>query len=254
MTTFPTSNTSITFPQSALYPPGVSSPTLITSTQRSLFSNIMENGQSSLFQNPMTNAINSLTGNISALESTINNSTCLNYTPEQKASAVASLTGTGGLMEQLQAFTLHTNTLAGVIAGSTNNPTPGLERILSVGRSLQGLYNTIQSASGCLELLSNMSGLFANEEINGYANELANMIASINNCLGDLTEIVTRVLEIKNLIQNIINSDINFFESALETLRRAALASLLEYMYNDPCGRFMLDNQIGSTVLRSIFR
>jgi hypothetical protein len=215
---------------------------------------MLENGQSSLFQNPVSGVIGALDGNITSLVDTINNSTCANYTSEQKASAISSLTGSGGLREQLELFTLHTNTLAGVVAGSSTNPTPGLERILSVGRSLNDLFNTIESASGCLNMLANMSGLFANEEINGYANELTNMIAEINNCLGDLAQIASRIYEIKTILENIISSDINFYESALETLRQAALSALMEYMYSDPCGRFILENQIGNSTLLSFLK
>ena len=252
--TFPTSSSPISFPGNALYPPGSGQTVQMSPAQRNIFNSISQNGQASLFQNPVSGAIGALGANITSLESTINNSTCGNYTSEQKANAISSLTGSGGLREQLELFTLHTNTLAGVVAGSSTNPTPGLERILSVGRSLNDLFNTIESASGCLSMLGNMSGLFSSEEVNGYANELTNMIAEINNCLGDLAQIVSRIYEIKTILENIISADINFFEAALETLRQAALSALMEYMYADPCGRFILENQIGRSTLLSFLK
>ena len=248
----PLSTTPIVFPGGAIYPPGSTQLVQVTPTQRSIYQQMISNGQASLFQNPVLGSINALGGNVTALTSAINNSTCLNYTTEQKNSAIASLTGTGGLQEQLNAFLLHTNTLSGVVAGSAGNPTPGLERILSVGRALNDFINTVDNLIGCINLLNNMSGLFAQEEVNNFANELANMIAQVNGCLADLTEIIARIAAISSILQSIINADNNFFNDALERLRQAALASLLEYMYNDPCSRFILSTQIGSSTLTSI--
>jgi|688.fasta_scaffold19814_3 ABC-type transporter Mla subunit MlaD len=223
----------------------------INPTVRNIFEEIATSGQASLFRNPVIQNINQVSSGINGIVSAISNSTCLNYTSEAKTNLTTALTGTGGLSEQVTAFTTHVNTLSGVIAGSAGNATPGLERILSVGRSIKDLVNTVDQASGCLGVLGNMTGLFSGEQLNGYASQLASFIEQINGCLADLTEILDQVNSIKAALAAIIAADQNFFNQALETLRQAALSSLLDYMYNDPCGRFILENQIGQTSLLS---
>jgi methyl-accepting chemotaxis protein len=243
----------VSFPSEAIYPTGSTQVVQLTPTQRSIFTSIVEDGQSSLFQNPVSEAISGLSFSVTSLVSTIDNNSCTNYNPSQMTNLRNSLVGTGGLSEEISSFTTHVETLAGVIAGSTNNLTPGLERILSVGRSLNDLVNTVDGISGCLNLLGNMSGLFANDQLNDFSGELENMISQINSCLADIEEMIIRVNEIRDQIQSIINSDRNFFNDSLERLRQAALASLLEYMYNDPCGRYILESKIGQSKLLSKF-
>jgi hypothetical protein len=224
----------------------------ISPTSRSILNEIIENGQASLFQNPVAQNINQLSSGISGLYSAINNSTCLNYTAEQKTSVLTALTGTGGLSEQVTSFTTHVETLSGLITG-TNGSTPNLETVLSVGRSLKDLANTIDQASGCIGLLGNMTGLFSGEILNGYSSQLAGLIEQVNGCLADLTAILDEINAIKAAIAGIIAADQNYFNSALELLRQAALSSLLDYMFNDPCGRFVLETQIGKSGLLSKF-
>ena len=223
----------------------------INSTVKSIFADMVEGGQSSLLRNPVAQNITLLTESINRLHTAVTTSTCGNYTAEQKQALAEGLTGTGGLSEQVTAFTTHVETLSGTIAGSAGNATPGLERILSVGRSAKDLANTIDQAQGCLGLLGSMTGLFSGELLNQYSSTLAGFLAQINGCLADLQSILDEINSIKSAIAGIIAADQNFFNSLLETLRKAALSTLLDYMYSDPCGRFILENQIGKTSLLS---
>jgi len=223
----------------------------INSKVQDIFQDMVENGQASLFRNPVIGNINQLSSGITGLSDAITNSTCLNYSSEDKTNLLTALTGTGGLSEQITAFTTHVDTLSGVIAGSAGNATPGLERILSVGRSIKDLVNTVDQASGCLGVLGNMTGLFSGEILDGYTSQLAGFLEQINGCLADLTNILDQINSIKAALAAIIAADQNFFNQALETLRQAALSSLLDYMFSDPCGRFILESQIGQTRLLS---
>jgi len=247
----------IGFPSTSLIPiPSVTTPvgsSPISSTVQDIFTSIAENGQASLFRNPVAQNINQLSSGITNLYDAVNNSTCANYSSGNKSSLLTALTGTGGLSEQVTAFTTHVETLSGVIAGSAGNATPGLERILSVGRSIKDLVNTVDQASGCLGVLGGMTGLFSGETLNGYSSQIAAMLESVNGCLADLIAIIDEINAIKAALAAIIAADQNFFNQALETLRQAALASLLDYMYNDPCGRFLLESQIGQNTLLSKF-
>lgn len=243
----PTSNTIVSFPTGALNPPGTPIISQVSETQKDIFSTFANVGQSALLQNPVTDAINGVDTNITSILNTINNSSCLSG--GDKTALTTAFNGTGGLKEQLDLFKTHTDTLSGVIQATTGSATPGLDQILSVGQSMNTIANTIGGASGCIDMLSNMSGLFSQDQLNGYASEIAGFLAQINNCLADVTAILARVAEIKNAIAGIIAADRNFFSDALNKLKQAALAGLLESLYKDPCGKFILENVIGRTDL-----
>lgn len=240
----PQNNSAVTVPSDFASPPGVPIITSVSDTQRGIFEIINDSGQAAILQNPVSDVINGLDSNISGIKSTITESTCLS------GSDKTLLTGSfSDLQTELGNFLTHTNTLSGVIAASTSSATPGLDQILSVGQSLNVLSNTLNGAAGCLGILNGMTGLFSQDLLNGYGRELAGFLADINNCLADAAAIAARLLEIKNIIAGIISADQNFFANALAKLRQAALAGLLESIYKDPCGKFLLENAIGRTSL-----
>jgi len=245
----PTSNTIVSFPSGALNPPGIPVISQVSETQKDIFSTFANVGQSALLQNPVTDAINGFDTNITSILDTINNSTCLSG--GDKTSLTTAFGGAGGLKEQLDLFKTHTDTLSGVIQATTGSTTPGLDQILSVGQSMNTIANTVAGAAGCIDMLSNMSGLFSQDQLNGFAGEIAGFLAQINNCLADVNAILSRVTQIKNAIAGIMAADKNFFTDALNKLKQAALAGLLESLYKDPCGKFVLENVIGRTDLVS---
>lgn len=239
-----------------IVPPSIGTPIgnlPISPSVSSIFNEMSQNGQATLFQNPVIGNINRLDLGITNLVDVINNSTCLNYSSANKQSVITSLTGVGGLREQLVAFTTHTDTLAGVIAGSANNPTPGLEKILSVGRSINDIANTIEQASGCIGYLGGMLGLFSEETLEEHTSKLKELLEQVNGCLADLVAVVDQINEIKDSLAAIISADQDFYNQSLELLRQFALSSLLDYMYNNPCGRFILENRIAQKKLLSKF-
>lgn len=249
----PISTSPISIPGSSAYPGGIPSGTIASPAQQSIFETFINEGRSAIFQNPVGEAITGVSGNLSEIYSVVNNSSCLSGGEKTSLLSAIGTGGVGGLSEQISLFSTHTQILSGLIPQGTNS-TPGLDRILSVGRSLGNLSNVVDGASDCFSLLNNMTGLFSGELLNGYSSEIAGMIAQINNCLADVTEIIARLNEMASVIQNIINSDNNFFQQALERLVQASLASLLESMYQNPCGRVLLESQIGQQKLLNFLR
>lgn len=249
----PISTSPISIPGSSAYPGGIPSGTIASPAQQSIFETFINEGRSAIFQNPVGEAITGVSGNLSEIYSVVNNSSCLSGGEKTSLLGAIGTGGVGGLSEQISLFSTHTQILSGLIPQGTNS-TPGLDRILSVGRSLGNLSNVVDGASDCFSLLNNMTGLFSGELLNGYSSEIAGMIAQINNCLADVTEIIARLNEMASVIQNIINSDNNFFQQALERLVQASLASLLESMYQNPCGRVLLESQIGQQKLLNFLR
>jgi hypothetical protein len=244
-----------TIPAVAINPtdPSGSPLTMLTSpmseSTKEIYNNIVEIGQSAILQNPVTDAITGLGTNITIMGDIVSNSAC--YSVGDKANLNSALIGTGGLKEQLELFKAHTDTLSGVIKAASGSSTPGLDQIISVGGAINTLLNSVQGGVGCLNLLQNMTGLFSGDLLNGWTDELSGFIGQINNCLGDVVEIISRINEIKSLISGIITADQNFFAAALAKLQSAALAGLLEYFYKDPCGKYVIENMIGRTNLLS---
>jgi len=247
MSVDPSSNTIVNIPSAAINPSGFPILTTITETQKDIFTTFADIGQSALLQNPVTDAINGVDTNITSILDTITNSNCLSA--GDKSSLTTAFGGVGGLKEQLDLFKTHTDTLSGVIQAVSGGATPGLDEILSVGQSMNTLSNTIAGAAGCINLLNNMSGLFSQDQLDGFGGEIAGFLSQINNCLADVGSILSRITEMKNAIGGIMAADRNFFSDALNKLRQAALAGLLESLYKDPCGKFILENVIGRTGL-----
>lgn len=249
----PISTSPISIPGSSAYPGGIPSGTIASPTQKSIFETFVNEGRSAIFQNPVGDAITGVGGNLSEIYSVVNNSSCLSGGEKTSLLGAIGTGGVGGLSEQLSLFTTHTQILSGLIPQGTN-PTPGLDRILSVGRSLGNLSNVVDGASDCFSLLNNMTGLFSNQLLNGYSSELASMMEQINSCLANVTAIVSRLNEMATTLQGIINADNNFFQQALDRLVQASLASLLESMYQNPCGKLLLESQIGQQKLLGFLR
>lgn len=254
MSVVPISTSPITLPSDSLYPPGEYTGNLGSDTQKSIYQTMLDQGRSAIFQNPVSDAISGLKTNLSSLYNTVNNSGC--FTVGEKNSILSAIDDPGGvtgLTQQIELFRIHTEILSGVLAQGTN-ATPGLDRILSVGKSLGNLAYAIDGAKDCFSLLNNMTGLFSNDLLNGYSSMLSNMISNINGCLMSAIDIISRINEIKNTLANIISADNNFFQNALEQLRQAALASLLESMYRNPCGKLILESKIGQNKLLNYLR
>lgn len=234
--------------------PGITSGSMPSAAQQGIFETIVNEGRSAIFRNPVGDVITGFSTNLSSIYDSVNNSSCLTGGEKTNLiSAIGTPGGTSGLIEQLELFQTHTNILSGVIPQGTNS-TPGLDRILSVGNSLGNLAYTVDAASDCFSLLNNMSGLFSSELLSGYTGEIANMISQINGCLADATAIISRINEMAATLQGIINADNNFFQQALERLAQAGLASLLESMYRNPCGKFLLENQIAQQKMLNFLR
>lgn len=242
----PSSNTIVTFPTGAVEPGGNPVLSQISDTQKSIFQTFSDVGTSALLQNPVASAIGGLQNNISSILGTINDSTCLSG--GDKTALTNAFSGTGGLSQQIALFKAHTDSLSGV-ATSVTGGSPALDQILSVGQSLNSIANVMEGSAGCLALLNNMSGLFSQDLLNGFGDEIAGFLSQINNCIADVTAILSRIAEIKNAIAGIIAADSNFFQDSLNKLRQAALAGLLASAYNDPCAKFILENTIGRTDL-----
>jgi len=244
MSIIPVSNSPVSPPGSYDNPPGAPITTSWSPTTQSIFETVNESGQSAILQNPVTDVIGGLDTNVSSIMNTVTNSTCLSGGDKTTLN-----TSFGDFQTELGTLLNHTNTISGVIAASQGSSSAGLDQILSVGQSLNVISNTVNGASGCLAILNGMTGLFSGDLLNSYGGELLGFLSDINNCLADVAAIAARLLEMKQALAGIIAADRAFFTDALAKLKQAVLAGLLESIYRDPCGKFLLENAIGRTSL-----
>lgn len=247
MVDFPTSNTIIDFPSGALNPSGDTIISQISETTANLISTMLDSGLNSVLQNPVVETINTFSSFTTSMASTISGLSYLSV--GDKNSLINALTGTGGLEDVLDDFFTHTNLLSGVIQPTTSSLSPGLDQILSAGSALNTLANTLNDASGCLNILGTMSGLFSGEQLTSWMTELQGYLNQLVGEFGDVANILARIIAITNELQSIINADIAYFNQVISNLRTAALASLLGNVYNDPCGKYIIDNVIGRSSL-----
>jgi hypothetical protein len=233
---------------SSLSPPGnyVGS---IAEIPKQIFTTLSESGRSALFQNPIADAIGGLSNNTDRLLNAYKNSPCFGESGGPSAEVIS---GIGDLSSSIESFTLHTNTLSGLVAQTANNPTASLERVLSVGQAVNNLNYAITGAESCANFLNGMTGLFSGELLNGYTSQLASLINRVNQCLASASEILSIVNQMKDNITAIIDADNNFFANALETLRRNALANIVSSIYNNPCGKYLMENKIAGPQLMKI--
>lgn len=250
MAIFPVSQSPIPLPFGSVNPPGQFTG-FIGEKEKQIFTTLAEQGRAAIFQNPIADVITGFGSNVDRLLETYNGSSCFGEGGPSTAVQDA-ISGTGGLTSAIESFSLHTNTLSGLVSGGGTNPTPGLEQILSVGKAINDLNYALSGSGGCLNFMSNLTGLYSGELLNGYTSQIANLINRVNQCLADANEIISIVNEMKNRLQAIIDADNNFFASALETLRQNALASIIDSIYSDPCGKFLMDNKIAGPKLTKI--
>lgn len=249
----PTSTSIVSLPTNAINPGGVFSGVIPTTGQRDVFTTIVEKGRGALLQNPVSDAINNLSSSVTRLTDAVTNSPC--FTAGEITNINYALGGSGNassLTQSISNFTLHTNTLSGLVSPGEDNPTPALETVLSVGRSLNNLNYAINSAENCLAFINNMTGLFSQEKLNGYLSQINGLLDRVNACLVSAADVISEVNSIAALIKSIVDADNNFFAQALERLRQYALAAMLDSIYNDPCGNFLLQTNVGKQALNNI--
>jgi hypothetical protein len=248
----PTFTSPIAIPTEYLEPPGDYTAVQNSAAQESILNTISDIGESAILQNPVTAVITGMGTGIGNLLATVSSSSCLSG--GDKTTITNSISGSGGLNEQLALLQAHTNLLSGVVTAGSGDQTAGLASILSAGRSLNNIANTARGAQGCAVLFGAMSGLFSADQLNEYSGQLGDILQQVNACVADAATVAFQINQMAQTISNIIAADRDFFNQSLTKLKQAALASTLESIYSDPCGKFLLENAIGRTNLISTLK
>jgi hypothetical protein len=148
-------------------------------------------------------------------------------------------------------FLGHTNRLSGTLKGAGINA-PGLEQVLSIGKSMNDMVNVIDGAKGCLNIIGGMTGLFSGDDIDSAANEIADIVNKIDKGIATIADITATVVGIATIVNAIISKDSQFIENSIEQLKSAALATAIGAIVKDPCGKFIMETVGTDTLLKKL--
>ena len=226
----------------------------LTAQSKDLISSVTEN-RAAMFSNPMTDVIGGVTSQVSSLTTILTAiSTGAIINPSISAGAATTSLASGGIgnvQTSISNFLGHTNRLSGTLKGAGINA-PGLEQVLSIGKSMNDMVNVIDGAKGCLNIIGGMTGLFSSDDINAAANEIAEILNQINKGIATIADITATVVGIATIINAIMNKDSQFIENSIEQLKSAALAMAIGAIMKDPCGKFIMETVGTDTLLRKL--
>ena len=226
----------------------------LTAQSKDLISSVTSN-RAALFSNPMTNTISGVTNQVSSLETKLTAiSTGAITNPNISSGAATTFLaggGIGNLQTSMSNFLGHTNRLSGTLKGAGINA-PGLEQVLSIGKSMNDMVNVIDGAKGCLNIIGGMTGLFSGDDIDSAANEIADIVNKIDKGIATIADITATVVGIATIVNAIISKDSQFIENSIEQLKSAALAMAIGAIMKDPCGKFIMETVGTDTLLKKL--
>jgi hypothetical protein len=226
----------------------------LTAQSKDLISSVTGN-RAAMFSNPMTNAIGGVTSQVGSLESKLT-AISTGSLVHPKISAGDATTylaggGIGNLKTSMGNFLGHTNRLSGTLKGA-GITAPGLEQVLSIGKSMNDMVNVIDGAKGCLNIIGGMTGLFSGDDINAAANDIAGILDQIDKGIATIADITATVVGIAALVNTIMDKDSKFIENSIEQLKSAALAMAIGAIAKDPCGKFIMETVGTDTLLKKL--
>jgi hypothetical protein len=226
----------------------------LTAQSKDLISSVTEN-RAALFSNPMTDTISGVTSQVGSLETKLTAiSTGAITNPNISSGAATTFLaggGIGNLKTSMSNFLGHTNRLSGTLKGAGINA-PGLEQVLSIGKSMNDMVNVIDGAKGCLNIIGGMTGLFSGDDIDAAANEIADIVNKIDKGIATIADITATVVGIATIVNAIMDKDARFIENSIEQLKSAALAMAIGAIMKDPCGKFIMETVGTDTLLKKL--
>lgn len=237
----------VVLPNTALFPSGNYANTQISNTTLFLYQTMQSNGRSELFTNPVSGDIQNLNIILANTELQFANLAAANtITSDEYANVSNMLTSVKYSNDLLQQ---HTDRISGITDSTDTNP--DFHRIVSAGLHLNNVMNQVNGAVGCVNMLGAMTGLFSSEILNDAMRQINGVMIQFLAGLKTVLEVVAILANIKNIIINIINSDIAYFNKMLQNLLNYSLAGLLESIFANPCAQFLLSNVVGTQTLKS---
>ena len=121
-------------------------------------------------------------------------------------------------------FTYHTNNISGVTRSSNTAMYPDLNTALSIGRQILNITNKIDGVQNNTPILGNFTSLYISDDISISVNKLANGFITLSNSISSNTDSGNANNSISNTTMNTIISDIQSFQTLVDTRKNADIA------------------------------
>lgn len=150
----------------------------------------------------------------------------------------------------IQRFKDHTDRLSGVIV-SISEDTIDLEEVMNLGIAL----NTLNEGKGNNNVLYCMSALFSDEILkNISANISYNIITELRSNTVNASLATKIISDSMNTLNQIVDADLNYYSNVQSAIRNATLSAFIETSSNEPSGKYLFREVIGTNTLKQILQ
>lgn len=156
-----------------------------------------------------------------------------------------------GIISKLQNKLLpHTNRLSGITKASTDSEID-LEQILAYGTAL----NTLDGENIANNVMYSLASLFCGDVLTGYSDiVVGQMLPAIRSNTDDPTAIGVQLNAIRDGIDNMIQSDLDYHDQIRQKLELSTLANFMKTVYSEPSGRWLIEKLIGTSEVNEVLR
>lgn len=153
-----------------------------------------------------------------------------------------------GIISKLQNSLLpHTNRLCGITKARTESEID-LDQILAYGIAL----NTLDEQNIANNVMFGLASLFCGDVLQGYNDIVIDtLLPAIRSNTQNSAIVGTQLNAIRDGIDNMIQSDLNFHAQIRQKLELHTLASSMKSVYSEPSGRWLIENLIGTDELNA---
>jgi hypothetical protein len=173
------------------------------------------------YQNPHNDSLGALAVFVTGISLLANTS---NYEFDDANTANTLANTAMSAQTSLLNFTYHTNNISGVTRSSNTAMYPDLNTALSIGRQLLKITNKIDGVQNNTPILGNFTSLYIANDISVFVETLANDFITISNSISSNTDSGNANNSISNTTMNTIISDIQSFQSLIDTRKDADIA------------------------------
>ena len=152
-----------------------------------------------------------------------------------------------GIISKLQDSLMpHTNRLSGVTKATTDVSEIDLEQILAYGTAL----NTLDEENIANNVMYSLASLFCGDVLQGYSDiVIGEMRPAIRSNTENSTIIGQQLNDIRDGIDNMIQSDLDYHAQIRAKHDLSTLANFMKSVYSEPSGRWLIEKMIGTEEL-----
>jgi len=153
-----------------------------------------------------------------------------------------------GILSKLQNSLLpHTNRLSGITTATIDSQID-LEQVLAYGTAL----NTLDGENIANNVMFSLACLFCGDVLTNYTDIVTGqMFPAIRSNTYNPATLAAQLNDIRNGIDNMIQSDLDYHAQIKRKLELSTLANSIKTVYSEPSGRWLIENLIGTEELKN---